>query len=274
MKKKKTASAFPWADSSLSYIFLIIISAILLLISALRPQIFEKPRALFTDIFHPLLITVGVPIENILIFLNDMSSFSQIQAENMMLSEENKRLREWYQTALLLESENKSLRRLLNLKVKPEYKHISARILADSGNTYVKSILVSAGAQNGVRKNASVLTGEGLVGRVVEVSEKTSRVLLLTDINSRVPVVFDETNQHAILAGTNEKTAKLIHLPDESGIPNGARLITSGYGGVYPDGLPVGRVTINQTGDVNVLLFADFERMQIVRIIAKDESIQ
>lgn len=272
MKKKNTASPFPWAESSLSYIFLVILSAILLLTSALRPQTFEKPRSIASDLFQPLLVTVGIPVENFLIFVSDMTSFSQLQADNMMLSEENKRLREWYQTALLLESENKSLRRLLNLRVRPEYKHISARTLSDSGNTYVKSILVAAGAQNGVQKNASVATGEGLVGRIVEVSNKTSRVLLVTDINSRVPVVFDETNQHAVLAGTNEKTAKLIHLPDDTEIPEGARLVTSGYGGVYPSGIPVGRVIINNKGEIRVLLFVDFDRIQIVRIISKEDS--
>ena len=262
----------PWGGSSFLSLALIVISVVLMVISAFRPQSFEGLRTNVSDIFSPALSTISMPFQQINLFLHDVTNLAQLQADNLRLEQENTRLRQWYQTALLLDSENRSLRELLNLEVDKSYSHISARILSDSGNTYVKSMLASVGNTNGVVKGAAVVAGEGLVGRIVEVGENTSRILLINDINSRVPVVVEDTGQHAIMAGYNERNPKLIHLPEDSKISEGARIITSGYGGVYPHGLPVGRVIIEKNGDMSVILFADFDRLQIIRILKKDQS--
>mgnify|MGYP003630934698 FL=1 len=241
-------------------------------ISTFRPNAFEHLRTHTADLFAPALSTVSMPFQQANLFFHDITNLAQLQADNSRLQQENARLRQWYQTALLLDSENKSLRDLLNLDVDPTYGRISARILADSGNTYVKSLLVTAGENDGVKKGAAVVSGEGLVGRVVEVGVVTSRILLINDINSRVPVVVEDTGQHAIMAGANERNPKLIHLPEDSKITEGARIITSGYGGAYPHGIPIGRVVVSEDGAMNVVLFSDFDRLQIVRILAKEQK--
>ena len=243
-------------------------------VSGFRPQAFEGLRTYTADIFAPALSAVSIPFQQANLFLHDVTNLAQLQADKSRLEQENIRLREWYQTALLLDSENRSLRELLNLQVNPSYNHISARILADSGNTYVKSLLVSVGRGHGIEKGAAVVAGEGLVGRIVEVGDHTSRILLINDINSRVPVVVEDTGQHAIMAGANEHNPRLIHLPEDSKITEGARVITSGYGGVYPQGLPVGRVVVSDNGRMNVVLFSDFDKLQIVRILIKERASQ
>ncbi len=262
----------PWGGASFSSIGLIVISILLMGVSAFRPQSFEGLRTSVADIFAPALSAVSMPFQQINLFLHDVTNLAQLQADNLRLEQENIRLRQWYQTALLLDSENRSLRELLNLQVDPSYSHISARILSDSGNTYAKSLLASVGMADGVKKGAAVIAGEGLIGRIVEVGENTARILLINDINSRVPVVVEDTGQHAIMAGYNERNPRLIHLPEGSKINEGARVITSGYGGVYPHGIPVGRVIVGENGDMSVILFADFNRLQIVRILMKDED--
>ncbi len=262
----------PWEGSSFLSLILIVVSIVLMGISAFRPQLFEGLRTNVSDIFSPVLSAVSMPFQQINLFLHDVTNLAQLQADNLRLEQENTRLRQWYQTALLLDSENKSLRELLNLEIDQSYSHISGRILSDSGNTYVKSVLVSIGKVNGVVKGAAVVAGEGLIGRIVEVGENSSRILLINDVNSRVPVVVEDTGQHAIMAGYNERNPRLIHLPDGSEISEGARIITSGYGGVYPHGIPVGRVIIGSNGDIRVVLFADFNRLQIVRILKKEKN--
>ena len=244
-------------------------SLVLLVVSSIRPITFEKPRIIIADSFEPILSFVSLPFQRGSLLLHDVMRFAQLQADNARLEKENEELREWYQTALLLESENKSLKELLNLKVDPEYEHITARVMADSGNAYAKSILVSRESKEHVNKGAAVLSGVGLIGRVIDVGEKTFRILLVTDINSRVPVVVEDTGQHAIMAGGNEITPRLAHFPEDSEIKRGARLITSGYGGVYPHGLPVGRVVETPDGQLNVMLFANFNTLQIVRVLQK-----
>ncbi len=268
-----TASmTFPLSGISLSSI-LIFISILLMIISAFKPSAFDGARARVADFFSPALTFVSLPFYHTAIFFHNVTSLAQLQADNLRLSQDNAKLHEWYQIAVLLDSENKSLRELLNLKLDPKYSHISARVIADAGNTYVKSLLVKAGINDGVEKGAAVLSGSGLVGRIIEVSENTSRILLATDINLRVPVVVEDTGQHAIMAGTNASNPKLIHLPKGSNISVGARLITSGYGGAYPHGLPVGSVIINDGGDMGVALFSNFDRLQIVRILQKPKDL-
>ncbi len=261
---------FPWDGASLSSSALIFLSILLMGLSAFKPHMFDSARTGVADSFSPILFWVSLPFQHVAIFFHDVTGLAQLQADNVRLEQENIKLREWYQTALLLDSENKSLRQLLNLKVDPQYKHISARVIADAGNTYVKSLVVPVGIKDGVMKGAAVLSGDGLIGRIVEVGEDTSRILLVTDINSRVPVVVEDTGQHAIMAGENTSTPILIHLPQDSEIVQESRLITSGYGGMYPHGLPVGKIVTDSDDVMGVVLFSDFDTIQIVRILQKE----
>src|SRR5262245_30718707 len=176
----------------------------------------EGLRAGAADTFAPVLSAIGQPVQEAAIFVRNVSGLTQLQAENLRLQQENQRLREWYQTALVLEAENKSLRDLMNIRLDPQNSYITARVLADSGNTFVKSLLVSAGSNEGVKKGQAVISGDGVIGRIVEVGKNTARVLLLTDMNSRVPVLVENSRQHAILAGENEQAPILAHLPPDS----------------------------------------------------------
>ncbi|MCK5384964.1 MAG: rod shape-determining protein MreC [Alphaproteobacteria bacterium] len=271
MKIRSNARLFPvpWAGSSFTTGILMIISVILMAFSSFRPGVFESVRVSTVDLFSMPLYVISYPFQKTTLILHDITGYAQVQANNLRLEKENLLLRQWYQTALLLDSENRALRELLNLRIDPTYRHVAARILADSGNTYVKSILVAVGKRDGIKKDAAVMAGEGLIGRVVEVSNKTARVLLVNDINSRVPVVVEDTGQHAIMAGANENDPLLIHLPKDSEISQGARIITSGYGGVFPHGLPIGRIKFGKDGEMNVVLFSDFYKLQIVRVLQK-----
>jgi len=247
---------------------LIAISIFFLLLSALRPQVLTSVRVGTADAFAPVLRVVSMPLQKSAVFVRDITGLAAIQAENARLVEENIKLKEWYQTALLLEAENKSLRELMNLKVDPQNTYITARILSDSNTNFVKSLLVSAGSDAGVEKGQAVIAGGGLIGRVVEVGVKTSRVLLLTDMNSRVPVIIEGSRQHAIFAGKNKRNGVLVHMPPDSEVKTGARIVTSGLGGIFPTGLPVGVIQSIDSA-INVQPFADFNRLMHVRIISK-----
>lgn len=253
-------------------IALVFIALVMVFISSANPQGVSGPRALITDIFAPVLEIVSKPVQDAAVFVRNVSGLAELQAENMRLETENARLREWYQAAMVLEAENKSLRELLNVKLDPQNTYITARVLADSGQTFVKSVLVSAGEKDGVRKGQAVVSGDGVVGRVVEAGNGASRVLLITDINSRVPVLVENSRLHAILAGQNDQKPALAHLPPNSTVEAGARIITSGHGGIFPQGLPVGRVVLDDNGVPQVELFADFDRMVHVRIVNRPED--
>ena len=265
-------SPLPFIGGHVSSLIFIFVAFVMLFVSAVNPSTFSGVRSGAVDVAAPLLAAVTAPLQNAASFVRDVSGLAKLQAENARLETENVRLREWYQTALLLEAENKSLQELLNVKIEPQNRYVTARVIGDSGNTFTKSLLLSAGQADGVGKGQAVISGVGLVGRVIEAGQSSSRVLLANDINSRVPVIVDDSRQQAVMAGTNDKYPRLIHMPPDSQIAEGARLITSGHGGIFPQGLPVGRVRSDGMGGYMVEMFADFDRLMNVRIIDQPDD--
>lgn len=254
------------------FVFLLI-SAGLIAFSSTNDDRLGGVRNATADMFSPVLATVSRPIQNAALFVRDISGLAQMQAENMRLRQENMRLRDWHQASLFLAAENKALKSLLNVKLDPPLSYISTRVMADSGNAYVKSLLLSSGAQDGIAKGQAVMANDGLIGRVVDAGTSTARVLLVTDINSRIPVIIENTGHHAVLAGNNDSLPLLVHLPPQTQVEQGARIITSGYGGVFPYGLPVGQVLVDERGVRKATLYADLDRAVYVRVVDKPEDI-
>ncbi len=271
-KSLSRISPLPLAGGGLVSFIFVLLAIATLIFSTVNPQGVGVVRSGVSDAIGPVLGTVTKPLQSAALFVRDVSGLSEMQAENARLEQENMRLREWYQAALQFEAENKSLRDLLHVKVEPENRYITARVIADAGSTFVKSLLVGAGTADGVEKGQAVVSGEGVIGRVVESGRSVSRVLLVTDINSRVPVLIEDSRQHAILAGQNDMMPALVHMPPDSEIKNGARIVTSGYGGIFPQGLPVGRVVMDESGVYKVQIFADFDRLVHVRIVSRNED--
>ena len=248
-------------------LFFLIFACLLLLASVLRPSLMSGARIGVTDTVSPVLSAIASPFQNAVAVFSSVSGMAELRAENTQLKDENARLREWYQTALMLQAENHSLQELLNLKVETPHKYITARVISDFGNAYVKTVLVAAGHNEGVYKDHAVLASEGMIGRVIGAGEKSARVLLLTDLNSRVPVIVEGSSQKAIMAGMNDATPVLKHLPPDSGITAGARIVTSGHGGKFPPGLPIGRVSAMADGQWGVELYADMNKITFVRVV-------
>lgn len=259
-------------SAGFSSLFFIVFSILLMLISAFRPNAFDSWRTQAADAFAPVMSVMSQPFQKLTVLLRNFEDMADLKSVNMRLEEENERLREWYQAALLLEAENRSLRDLLNVKIDPENSFITARVISDSGNSYVKSLIVLAGAKDNLQKGQSVLNGQGLIGRIVDVGEETARILMITDISSRVPVVVEDTQQHAILAGQNNDHPRLIHMPNDTNIEAGARIVTSGHGGIFPQGLPVGRVAVDERGEKFVELYADVSHIQHVRVVKREDA--
>lgn len=257
-----------------SLFFLVVASAILILALS-KPYAVTGVRSVATDIVTPVLSSLSRPFQSLAETIGGVSGVAALRAENAQLKAENMRLKEWYQTALMLEAENQSLQELLNFKIDPSHTYVTARVISDAGNAFVKTILISSGKKAGVQKNQAVIAGEGMLGRVIEVGERSARILLLTDINSRVPVLIEGSRQKAILAGDNKDIMVLKHLSTESSLLEGARVVTSGRGGVFPVGLPIGRVVKDKQGKIFVKPYADLNRVSYVRILqsASDQSL-
>jgi len=254
-------------NSRFSVLILTTLSIIFLLLSLISPSQLSGIRSFTTALFSPIISIVGRPFQTVSNSIGSVSGVTALRAENAMLKAENIRLKEWYQTALMLQAENQSLHKLLNVKVDTHQNYLTSRVISDTSNSFVKTIIVASGAGDGVKKNQAVLSGEGMIGRVIDTGSQSARVLLLTDINSRLPVLIEGTNQKAILSGKNSDFPVLKHMPKDTGVIAGARVVTSGDGGVFPPNIPVGRLQKSADGQFIVKLFSDTNKISFVRII-------
>lgn len=188
-------------------------------------------------------------------------------SENARLKEELREMRVYRDRYLALVDENERYKSLLGLKTDPPIPMVAARVVADSRGPFANTRLADAGKEKGVVVGNPVTNERGLVGRVVGVAPGASRVLLLTDIASRTPVMIDRTNSRAILTGDGGPNPKLDYLRGSEPIQAGDRVVTSGDGGVVPRGLPVGAAVKGLDGRWRVVLFADSASIDYIRIL-------
>lgn len=173
----------------------------------------------------------------------------------------------WRDEALALRQENAKLRALLGLRTEPALPMVSAETVLDARGPFSNSRLADVGASQGVVEGNPVLSEHGLVGRIAGVSASVSRIMLLTDVESRTPVMIARTNGRAILTGDGGPSPALAYLRTHDPLKGGDRVLTSGDGGVVPRGLPVGTVVKGFDGAWRVALDSDAEPIDFVRIL-------
>lgn len=252
------------------FAFLLLVGAsfALMLLGKADTVLVERLRGAVADTVAPIMDVVSRPAAAVSEVVGNVQELAAIREENARLREENARLKRWQTAARLLEAQNDALKELLNFAPLPEASFVTARVVADTGGAFAHSILVTAGGRDQVRKGQAVVTGEGLVGRVAEAGLRSARVLLITDINSRIPVSVGNARQRAILAGDNSERPQLLFLKSPSAIVPGDRVATSGDAGAFPQGLPVGVVAaVEENGEVRVEPYVRRDRLEYVRIV-------
>ncbi len=165
-------------------------------------------------------------------------------------------------------AENKELRKLLNLRAAQDRPLLTARVLAYPGRPYVKSILIGAGSSSGVRARMAVMQQMGIVGRTLDIAPHSSRVLLITDLNSKIPVVIKPSGEQAILAGDNTAYPILKYVQSPYKIKKGDRVETSGQGGIFKVGMPVGAVISVTTNSIKVRPYVGLEALKHVVVMS------
>jgi rod shape-determining protein MreC len=250
-----------------TFILLLLLSVAIMLIGRADPTLYERTRMAVTDVATPILETLSRPVAAAGEFVEDIKQFTVVFQENEALREENLRLRRWRAVAQELETENVRLRGVLHFVPEAPASFITGRVIGDSGGAFLRSILVNVGERDGVRKGTAAVDGNGLLGRVAEVGGRSARILLVTDLNSRIPVLIGEGRDRAIMAGDNTDRPEIKYLSLESTVSAGDLVVTSGHGGAFPAGLPVGMVVITERGDKLVQPFLRPERLEFIRMM-------
>ena len=250
-----------------AFIALFLAAVALIVLGRVDKVMVEQTRTRVIDVVAPILYALSQPFVTVNRIISEGRKILAVKTENEILRGERARLFQWQSVARKLEVENRMLKGLLNFKLGPGVSFISGRVVADTGGAFVHSMILNAGTNSGVSKGQAVVTGDGLLGRIASVGRRAARVLLIADLNSRIPVVLESSRVRAIMVGTNDERPRLTRLSTGMVISKGDRVVTSGHGGVFPRGLPIGIVSSVSGGIIEVRPFVDRDRVEFVRVI-------
>jgi rod shape-determining protein MreC len=181
-------------------------------------------------------------------------------------------MRAWREAALQLEQRNARLLDLNSVRLDPELTFVTGVVLADSGSPFRQSVLLNVGARDGILDGWATVDGLGLVGRISGVGQTTSRVVLLTDTASRVPVTIQPSGQRAILTGDTGPMPLLEFIERPEDVRPGDRVVSSGDGGLFPAGVLVGQVASGTDRRPRVALAADYARLDFLRVLRSHQA--
>jgi len=250
-----------------AFLSLVMASFALMLLGKADTVLVERIRLVVEDALAPILDVMSRPAGTIADMVSAVHDLAALRAENVRLREENIKLLHWQTVARQLDNENRSLRSQLNFIPDPDPSFITTRVIGDTGGAFVHSMLVNTGTREGLRKGQAVIAGEVLVGRIAEVGARVARVLLVTDINSHIPVLIESSRAKAILTGDNSDRPRLNYLSPNTNATPGDRVVTSGHGGAFPPGVPIGVVASVQDGIVRVEPFVNRHQLEYVTVV-------
>jgi rod shape-determining protein MreC len=245
---------------------LIVASFGIMLLGKADALLAERARIALADSLGPIYAALATPLGRFHATVAETVTLWDMREENARLRAENEKLRRWQSIALALDSENQRLKASLSWIPDPTASFVTARVVADAGGVYAKAVLLSVGPNHGIHKGEIAVDERGLIGRITEVGTRTARVLLLTDLNSRIPVILETSRAHAILIGTNGPRPRLQYWPEGIVPAEGERIVTSAEANAFPANLPVGTVHYTSTGGAEVEPAAMLQKLELVRV--------
>jgi len=268
-QRRKLSDAGNWAfvSSNLSFLFFIVLAVAIMIVSRAQVGVFDSAREAVNDAAAPVFEMLAQPVGILKRWGQGIDSFLSVYEENQRLREENARLLAKQSEVGELERKVARYEELLKAQTDPSVASVAARVIADASGPFVHTVLINAGHNQGIAKGQAVVDELGLIGRVIASGNRSARILLLTDLNSRIPVMVEGVNLKAILTGDNSVHPALEYLPSGAHIPAGARVVTTPDGGVFPPGVPVGVVAGNSRTP-RVDLFTGEGRADFVRILS------
>ncbi len=262
------------SNRRLSLIFLLAVSVMMFVFSLYGAQasVFEKARETLLDIVEPVLSVFNRPLRFVDNRIGNITDYFNYLEQNERLREENAELRTWMNEAITLRRQVTYYQELLDVQFDEAAEAIDTRVVGETGGPYQRSLIINAGRSQGIETGDAVIDTEGLIGHVVTTGNSASRVLMLTDFSSRVPVFIEDAGIEAIVAGKYLDAPELMFLEtrDIETLQPGMRIVTSGAGGNLPRGIPVGSVDSIDERTIKVRLFSKYNDTDFVRVLDYD----
>lgn len=248
-------------------VLLFLVAFAMMLFNKTDSILIDKTSSMATDVFSPVVDLLVVPAKIVSNALNYAYDFKNIRHENKKLREENRELIIKSSRASSLEAENRLLSGLLNYIPPKDATFATAKIVAEEGGVFSHALIAYTAENDKVQKGQVVLGDTGVIGRVERVGHIYSKIILITDINSKIPVMIEKSRVRGILSGDNTSFPKLIFMPLDAEPAIGDKIVTSGVAGVFPAGLPVGKIVAIEKNNIKVKPFANLDRVEFVRIV-------
>ena len=253
-----------------SLLTLIFLSLVILILGSLNFKTIQYVKIGINEVIYRSSFIVSTPenyIKNLNVRLREHFEFYDEFKKN---ENELNKLREKKLTNDFLILENKRLRELINESSQSE--DIYAKVLIDKNSPYLKSIILNKGSKDNVKIGMAIVDDSYLIGKIIEVNYTNSRALLLSDLNSKIPVLLEPLDIHAVLSGSGKDFGLIEYTKDEYDQQiSGKEIIvyTSGYGDLFKSGMPVGKIIKNKiTGQNVVNFFSDFKQLNYIKIVS------
>ena len=248
-----------------SLFVLVILSVVLIFAETIETRPLNKVRSFVKDVVYRSATIVSFPLKSVNNFAGFLENHLNLYSNYNELIKENNELKNNISKTDFLELENSQLRKLIDEQIESPSNLVSARVMLDKQSPYLNSFVINIGSNKGIKNGMAVLDGKNFIGRIVDVNFFSSRVLLVSDLNSKIPVIVEPSTNHAILSGRGTNEPTLEYLPEKHNIQNGDKVYTSGKEGIFSPGIPIGEVKI-ENNLITVLLFSDLSQITFINI--------
>ena len=226
----------------------------------------------FSAFFAPLFNVVATPVRAVETMFEGMRTVASLREETVRLRAENERLKRWQRRSEILESENRQLRTVLGAVIPADRQAVTARAIAAPGSSFSHTMMITHGTDKRIHRGDPVVTADGLVGYIIEASKRHSWVLMLSDVNSRIPILLSTSSWPGLAIGQNSDMLSLSFLPLEAVPKENELVLTSGHGEILPPGLPVGRVIKGVGREYYIQPVVDLRKVSFVSILVRPEG--
>ena len=244
---------------------LIILSIIFIFIETVETKPLNYLRSFIKDTIYRGSLIVSAPLKGLDSISENINSHVNLYENYSKLKIENENLKNNISESDFLELENTQLRKLIDEQVTSTSNLVSARVMLDKQSPYLNSLIINVGNNKDIKNGMAVLDGKNFIGRIVDVNFFSSRVLLVTDLNSKIPVITEPSEFHAILSGHGDNLPTLEYLPENHFVLDGHKVYTSGKEGIFSPGIPIGEVKVEK-GIINVSPFSDLSQITFINV--------
>tara|TARA_Y100000590_G_scaffold372330_1_gene435343 strand:+ start:1767 stop:2606 length:840 start_codon:yes stop_codon:yes gene_type:complete len=248
-----------------SLLILVLLSIAILALEKIQNKPFDYFRSFVQDLIYRSSVIVSFPADTLGGSVKSVKGFFDVYDKYNKLKSENDKLKDKISESDFLIMENTQLRKLIDEQSMPVSDLISSRVLIDKDSPYLHSFIINSGSNKRIKNGYAALDGKNFIGRIVDVNFFSSRILLVTDLNSRIPVVIEPSGAQSILYGRGKNKPTLEYLPKNHLVKDDDKVYTSGKEGIFSPGIPIGKVKMEKE-KITVLLFSDLDQINFVNV--------